>query len=113
MQIVWLRWLRRGRGLACWWTMFDHGQNESASHGQESEGVHWGRRVREVAGEDGDGEGEDFRGTNGRRGRDEETSRGEADAAELQSGSDGAPGSGFEVYPRDAEEEAAASTLRR
>ena len=30
--------------------MSDHGQNESASHGQESEGIHWGRWVRKGGG---------------------------------------------------------------
>ena len=36
----------------------------------------------------------------------EEASRGKADAAELQSRSDAASLSGFQVYPRDAEENA-------
>jgi len=43
--------------------------------------------------------------TRGRR-RDEEASRREADAAELQGRSDAASVSGFQVYPRDSEEDA-------
>src|SRR6266404_3604749 len=54
----------------------------------------------------GNGKEKDFRRADARRGRDEEASRRKADAAELQRGSDAASGSGFQVYPRDAEKDA-------
>jgi len=53
-----------------------------------------------------DGEEEDFPRVDGGRGGDEGASRREADAAELPGGSGAASGSGFQVYTRDAEENA-------
>src|SRR6266481_5752730 len=63
------------------------------------------RRAR-LPGGNGNGKEEDFRRVDGRCRRDEKASRGEADAAKLQGGSDAASGSGFQVYPRDSEEDA-------
>src|SRR5258708_12674396 len=62
-------------------------------------------RARRTGG-NGNGEEEDFRRVDEGCRRDEEASRGEADAAELQGGSDAASGSGFQVYPRDSEKDA-------
>src|SRR5260370_19988540 len=59
-----------------------------------------------LAGGNGNGKEEDVRRVDGRCRRDEGASRGEADAAELQGGSDAASGSGFQVYPRDLEKDA-------
>src|SRR5258708_21884498 len=58
-----------------------------------------------LPGGNGNGKEEDFRRVDGRRRRDEEASRGKADAAKLQGGTDAASGSGFQVYPRDAYED--------
>jgi len=54
----------------------------------------------------GNGQEEDFRRVDGRRKRDEEASRREADAAELQGGVDAASGSRLQVYSRDPGEDA-------
>src|SRR5260370_27693061 len=59
-----------------------------------------------LPGGNGNGKEEDFRRVDRRRRREEEASRKKADAAELQGGSDAASGSGFQVYPRDSEEDA-------
>src|SRR5258708_5687846 len=59
-----------------------------------------------LPGGNGNGKEEDFRRVDGRCRRDEEASRGKADAAELQGGTDAASGSGFQVYSRDAEKDA-------